>query len=90
MMSTGAFPFPSWAGAAGYWAATLVIGGFILSGLLAMGMAWSRFYRRKLAFVFVALDAALIGLFLHHSFESSGLPGEFVAIFPAVWLLPCC
>ena len=88
MMSTGAFPFPSWAGAAGYWAATLVIGGFILSGLLAMGMAWSRFYRRKLAFVFVALDAALIGLFLHHSFESSGLPGEFVAIFPAVWLLP--
>ena len=88
MVTTHAFPFPVWAIAARYWAATLVIGGFILSGLLAMGMARSRFYRREIAFVFVALDAALIGMFLHHSFDSSGLSGEFVAIFPAVWLLP--
>ena len=88
MVTTHAFPFPGWAIAARYWAATLVIGGFILSGLLAMGIARSQFYRREMAFVFVALDAALIGVFLHHSFDSSGLSGEFVAIFPVVWLFP--
>jgi adenylate cyclase len=88
MVTSDAFPFPVWAIAAHYWAATLVGGGFILSGLLAMGMARSRFYRREMAFVFVALDAVLIGTFLNHSFDSSGLSGEFVAIFPAVWLLP--
>jgi adenylate cyclase len=88
MVTTHAFPLPVWATAARYWAATLVIGGFILSGLLALGVARSRFYRREMAFAFVAFDAALIGVFLHHSFDDSGLTGEFVAIFPAVWLLP--
>lgn len=88
IVTTNAFPFPAWASAARFWAATLIGGGFILSGLLAMGMARSRFYRREMAVIFVVLDAALIGMFLHHSLDSSGLSGEFVAIFPAVWLVP--
>ena len=35
-VTTNAFPFPVWASAARYWAATLVGGGFILSGLAAV------------------------------------------------------
>ena len=88
MVTTGPFPFPAWAVAAQYWATMLVIVGFVLSGLLAILLARARFYRGELAFVFVGLDALLVGFFLHHSLESSSLSGEFVAIFPAVSLLP--
>ena len=71
-----------------YWAGTLIVGGFILSGLIGVGLARSRFYRRELAFAFLALDAALVGLFLHLNFEGTGLSGDFVASFPVVWLAP--
>jgi adenylate cyclase len=71
-----------------YRAATLIVGGFIASGLIAVGVARSRFYRSELAFAFLALDAALVGLFLHLNFESTGLSGDFAASFPVVWLPP--
>jgi adenylate cyclase len=71
-----------------YWAGALVIGGFVLSGLAGVGLARSRFYRRQLAFAFLALDAGLVGLFLHLNFESTGLSGDFAASLPVVWLVP--
>jgi len=71
-----------------YWAGALVVGGFIVSGLTGAVLARSRFYRRDLAFAFLALDAALVGGFLHLNFESTGLPGDFAAILPVVWLVP--
>ena len=71
-----------------YRAGALIVGGFILAGLIGVGLARSRFYRRELAFAFLALDAALVGLFLHLNFESTGLSGDFAATFPVIWLAP--
>jgi adenylate cyclase len=71
-----------------YWAGALVVGGFILSGVTGVGLARSRLYHRELAFAFLALDAALVGLFLHLNLESTGLSGDFAASLPVVWLVP--
>jgi adenylate cyclase len=71
-----------------YRAGMLIVGGFILAGLAAVGLARSRLYRRQLAFAWLALDAVLIGMFLHVNLESTGLTGDFAAIFPVVWLPP--
>ena len=71
-----------------YWAGALVVGGFILSGLTGVALARSRFYRRELAFAFLALDAALVGWFLHLNLENTGLSGDFAASLPVVWLVP--
>jgi len=66
----------------------LVVAGFIASGALGMALARSRFYRRQLAYGFIALDAVLVGVFLHRNLEIAGLPGDFAAASPVVWLLP--
>lgn len=68
--------------------AMLVIVGFIVSGVVAIALARSRFYRRQLAYGFIALDAVLVGVFLHRNLDSAGLPGELAAASPVVWLLP--
>jgi adenylate cyclase len=71
-----------------YWAAAIVVGGFFVSGLTGVALARSRFYRSELAFAFLAIDAALVGWFLHLNFESTGLSGDFAASLPVVWLVP--
>lgn len=68
--------------------AVVIPGGFILSGLLGYWLARSRFHRRGYAYVFLTLDAVLIGSSLHFSLESARLPGDFAAIFPVLWLPP--
>lgn len=67
---------------------TLIVAGFVLSGLVAVGLARSRFYRRELAFASLALDAALIGFYVHVNLLNAGFPGDLTAAFPVVWLAP--
>jgi adenylate cyclase len=71
-----------------YQLGTLIVGGFVLSGMVAAALARSRLYRRGLPYAFLALDAILIGLLLHLNFRNTGLPGDFAASFPVAWLAP--
>jgi adenylate cyclase len=66
----------------------LVIGSLILLGVVAVGLARSPLYRREWSFAFLTLDAVLIGLLLHLTFENTGFTGDFAALFPVVWLPP--
>ena len=88
MAMTAIFPDPADAAVSPYRAGTLVVTGFVLSGLVAVTLARSRFYRRELAFASLALDAALIGSYLHLSLLNTGFPGALTATFPVVWLAP--
>ena len=67
---------------------TLIITGFLLSGLVAVTLARSRLYRRGIAFAFIALDAVLIGSLLHLNLLNAEFSGDLVAIFPVLWLAP--
>jgi adenylate cyclase len=81
-------PVSEWAALTRYRTAMLVIAAFIASGVFGIALARSRFYRRQLAHGFIALDAVLVGVFLHRNLVISGLPGDFVAASPVAWLLP--
>ena len=88
ILTAVSFPHSAQVASSHYRGGALIVGGFILSGLLGVGLARSRFYRRELAFAFLALDAVLIGLFLHLTFQNTGFTGDFAAVFPVVWLPP--
>lgn len=81
-------PAPEWVAMTRYRTAMLVIAAFIASGVVGIALARSRFYRPQLAYAFIALDALLVGVFLHRNLASNGLPGDFAAASPVVWLLP--
>ena len=82
------FPHSEQVASSHYRGGALIVGGFILTGVVAVGLARSPFYRRELAYVFLALDAVLIGLFLHLTFQNTGFTGDLAAVFPVVWLPP--
>jgi adenylate cyclase len=88
MITTAALPQSGAIASTHHLTGALIVGGFILSGVFAVTLARSRFYRRELAFAFLALDAALVGSSLHFNLESTGLPGDFAATFPVLWLAP--
>jgi adenylate cyclase len=88
VVTTATFPHSAQVASSHYRGGTLIVGSFILSGLVAVWLARSRFYRREVAFAFLALDAVLIGLFLHLTFQNTGFTGDFAAVFPVVWLPP--
>ena len=88
MMVTAIFPNPADAAVSHSRGGMLIVAGFVLSGLVAAVLARSRFYRRELAFATVALDAALIGFYLHLNLASTGFSGDLTATLPVVWLVP--
>ncbi|MBL8701395.1 MAG: adenylate/guanylate cyclase domain-containing protein [Alphaproteobacteria bacterium] len=64
-----------------------------LVGYLAVAVASLRLsvpgrFRSWMSFVFVGLDASLLGGGLVAGYLQSGLPSSFGAVFPAIWLAP--
>ena len=65
-----------------------IISAYLGLAILSMRLATPGRFRAWMSFVFVGLDASLIGASLVTGFLQSGLPASFAPIFPSIWLAP--
>jgi len=61
---------------------------FLATGFLSLFTLRRGYFRRWMSFVFVTVDAILIGLSLAGTMQHAELPANYIIISPAVWAIP--